>query len=1107
MHGLERLGLALFLLVCSASVLAQEPAVEQFNPQGQAKAVRQVTARFATSMAAFGDPRAQAPFDVDCGKPGAGRWIDDRNWSWDFEKDLPGATSCRFRLRAGLADLAGRAVGGQRDFVFSTGGPAVLRSQPREGERIDEAQIFLLGLDAPATNASIVQHAWCRADGINEKIGVRVVDGEERKTLLEARRDFVKRHAAAVALQCRRTLPAGADMALVWGKGIAAANGVAVSEDQELAFSVQRAFSVGLRCERTNTRAGCIPFLPLRTEFSAPVASEQLRRLVLEERNAKGVVVKRHAPELGDEAKGGFADSVRFPGPFSELSTLRLHLPADLRDDAGRPLSVSTKRLSVKVDRQPPLIKFAAPFGIIEAKGDRLLPVTVRNVEPAIAAAVRSSGASVRVEREQDVMRWLGRLNAYGKDPWSQPEQSGDALDVSVLNRKADGVVERFALPKPNGRRAFEVIGIPLRKPGFYVVELSSPQLGRALNDKPQTAYVRSAALVTNLAAHLKRGAESSLVWVTSLDKGRPVAKARVAVRDCAGAVLWSGVTGADGMARIDQELARAKCGDKLFVSARSGDDFTFTLSSWQQGIETWRFQLPQGSLGDDTSIVATVFDRTLLRAGETVHMKHFLRRHTGNAGLALVARGAMTPEASIVHEGSGDEVALKLAWDALGQAHNTWTIPAQAKLGSYRVLVGGQVAGEFRVEQFRVPTMKAILKPPAVPSIGARSVTIDAQVNYLNGGPAGQAPVVLRSTVDERGVSVDAFEGFTFGGGDVKEGVEQLGNEDDFDEAVEDEAATEGERQGAAPRVTKAALDKNGAARITVDALPPSDLPRSLLAELSWQDANGETLSASIRVPLWPAGVAVGIKPAAWMNRERIRFQVAVVNVDGKPAPDSEAVVDFFQRETRSHRRRLVGGFYAYESTSEIKRVDGACRGRTDARGLLACDVPAPAEGNIILRATSRDAAGRATFAQQEVHVAGKRDGWFDVSDNDRIDLLPSKARFEPGEQASFQLRSPFRGATVLVTVEREGILDSYVRRVTAADPSITIPVKANYAPNVYVSALVVRGRVAGVKPTALVDLGKPAYKLGIAPMKVGWAGHELKVVVQPDRQVYKVR
>jgi hypothetical protein len=53
-----------------------------------------------------------------------------------------------------------------------------------------------------------------------------------------------------------------------------------------------------------------------------------------------------------------------------------------------------------------------------------------------------------------------------------------------------------------------------------------------------------------------------------------------------------------------------------------------------------WRFNLPTGYFGADNVIASTVFDRTLLRAGETVHMKHFLRRHV-EQGLVRAARSS----------------------------------------------------------------------------------------------------------------------------------------------------------------------------------------------------------------------------------------------------------------------------------------------------------------------------------------------------------------------------------------------------------------------------------------------------------------------------------
>jgi uncharacterized protein YfaS (alpha-2-macroglobulin family) len=562
---------------------------------------------------------------------------------------------------------------------------------------------------------------------------------------------------------------------------------------------------------------------------------------------------------------------------------------------------------------------------------------------------------------------------------------------------------------------------------------------------------------------------------------------------------------------------------DGYFVTARSGGDFTFTLSSWNDGIENWRFNLPIGGRFEDSRIAATVFDRSLLRAGETVHMKHFLRRHTA-AGFAMVKAGDKPPHYGqdwrahefgldktarpsrgfIVHQGSGEKVEFALDWDG-GSAVGEWKIPQDAKLGVYEVLVGGQMSGSFRVEQFRVPIMKAVLKGPDAAQVAPGAVVFDAQVGYLSGGPAALAPVKLRSVVQDTGVAFPDYEDFSLGLGDVKEGVvAQDGGEEDG--AVEGGAEEGGQLEAA--RTQSLSLDRAGGARIAVDKLPQVDKPKSLLAELSFQDPNGETATVATRVPLWPAAYVVGIKPEGWLlTKDAVKFQALVLDVAGKPAAGVPVTVDFFARQTTSHRRRLVGGFYAYEHSSEIKRLGEACAGVSDAHGLLLCETKAPAEGDLILRARASDPQGRVAASQRDVWIGGDEETWFAAGNHDRIDLLPAKKRYEAGETATLQVRSPFRNATVLVTVEREGILDSYVRRVSGREQLVRIPIKASYAPNVFVSALVVRGRVGGVQPTALVDLGKPAYKLGIAPLKVGWAAHELKVSVTAQQPVYKVR
>jgi uncharacterized protein YfaS (alpha-2-macroglobulin family) len=1147
------------MLACGRGALAQ-PVVDAFSPEGHVRTVRQAGARFSQPMVAFGDLRAPAPFRIDCPTPGQGRWVDERNWVYDFARDLPGAALCRFTLNADLRDLAGKPLAGRRAWVVSTGGPAVLEAAPREGQdSIDERQVFVLALSAPATRDSILAHAWCRAEGVGEKIPVRLLDGSEREQMLLRQRWLVGQAAARgglherdkqfaeadlrrlerdgklgeiAVLQCRRTLPAKAPVALVWGAGVAAANGIATDSDQALEYATRPDFSARLRCERVRARADCIPFLPMQVEFSAPIAGASVKEIYME-----GPGGKRWPAALPKEGGDAVApSSVTLPGPFPENARLRLHLPPGLKDDAGRPLLNAARfPLPVRTAAHPPLIKFAAPFGILEAKGDRLLPVTVRNVESPLRG--RMAGASLRIGagREDEIMRWLRRMAGNGPSDWTPGQPSGKQLERSVFAGVKAGGIERFALPKPGGRRAFEVIGIPLRQTGFYAVELESPRLGAALNRQGGTAWVRTAALVTNLAAHFEHGAQSSLVWVTSLDRGRPVPGAHVEVRDCAAKLLWRGAADASGVARIGRDLARSRCkgwgGDAYFISARSGEDFTFTLSDWQQGIENWRFNLPTGSRDEDSRIVATVFDRTLLRAGETVHMKHFLRRRTED-GFALVRAGEPPPhqgqgqdwrtgetgadrraipaKAFLVHQGSGEKTEMPLQWRANGSAEGEWTIPRDAKLGVYEVLAGGQAAGQFRVEQFRVPTMKAVLAAPPGPQVAPASVTLDAQVSYLNGGPAGLAPVRLRSLVEDAAIAFPEHDGFTFGAGDVSEGVVQQseGGVDEEGEGDEEAGADEGGRKGEGARTQALQLDRAGGARIVVDALPRIERPKRLTAELSYPDANGEILTVATHVPLWPAAWVVGIKPDGWLlSRDAMKFHALVLDVAGKPVAGAAVAVDLFRRVTTSHRRRLVGGFYAYESSSEIKRIAAVCSGATDAHGLLLCDTRSPVEGDLILRARATDPQGRVAATHREVWVAGDSEGWFAAADHDRIDLLPGQKRYEPGDTASFQVRSPFRNATALVTVQREGILDTYVRRLSGREQTVRIPIKASYAPNVFVSALVVRGRVAGVQPTALVDLGKPAYKLGIAPIRVGWRGHELTVAVTADRPVYKVR
>ena len=190
--------LRVVLLLSCTGATVQAATIESFSPSGEVKGVRQVTARFSSAMVPFGDPRELAPFAITCAPAdaaaGTGRWADTRNWVYDFERDLPAGVRCAFKLNAGVKSLTGEAITGAREFSFSTGGPAIVQSEPYEGSVITEDQVFLLALDAAATAESIDSSVYCDIEGVNEKVGVKLLPNAQRDLLLRENHYFLTEH-------------------------------------------------------------------------------------------------------------------------------------------------------------------------------------------------------------------------------------------------------------------------------------------------------------------------------------------------------------------------------------------------------------------------------------------------------------------------------------------------------------------------------------------------------------------------------------------------------------------------------------------------------------------------------------------------------------------------------------------------------------------------------------------------------------------------------------------------------------------------------------------------------------------------------------------------
>ena len=584
--------MAVILGCALVAVSAQALQLTSVSPQGEVARVRQVVAKFDSAAVRFGDPQAPAPLTVQCSdaqaSEGTGRWTSEREWVFDFAKDLPPGVRCTVQAKAGFKSASGAALTGAKSYAFNSGGPFVQRVLPGTYQDIDEEQYFVLQLNGAATLESVQEHVWCAAEGVGERVPVRLIADAERTALLK-NMGLEKRAAqnplAIATLACNRRLTPATKVQLVWGKGVATPSGVANNVEKRFTFNVRAPFSVEFSCERENAQAACLPIRPMRLSFSAPVS----RKLAAEIRLRQGR--QGIAPQIGDgdadEAPDSLVTGVQFAAPFDANTSFKIDLPKGFKDAAGRSLdNAEMFPLQVATGAMPPLAKFAAaPFGIVErfAEGPdspALLPVTLRNVEAALrvqglpvgagkavgAPAPAGKVSTLQPSGDAQTIAWYRKVQQYdnymvdrgrarrdtkGPLPKVLPDSSKDYVEarmVSLLASQAGAKALDLPRPSSNDPRPFEVVGIPL-SPGFHVVEIASPLLGGALLDAQygdaRTMYVRTTALVTNLGVHFKLGRENALAWVTTLDKGQPVAGARVAVSDCRGTALASATTDA----------------------------------------------------------------------------------------------------------------------------------------------------------------------------------------------------------------------------------------------------------------------------------------------------------------------------------------------------------------------------------------------------------------------------------------------------------------------------------------------------------------------------------------------------------------------------------
>ncbi|MEO6277624.1 MG2 domain-containing protein [Roseateles sp.] len=1063
----------------AACVLAMAPllagAVEPvarvltFSPQGQVPGAEQVRATFSEPMVPMGKVAAPGPFDVDCGLAGEAHWVDDRTWVMDL-KDLKDQTrdgrACEFRVRPALTSLAGHAVGEPLAFRFQL--PALTDEMkrnvagvyPHHGAAwVAEDQVFLLRYTHPLGGTPT--DVRCEAPGHPEAPAVH---------LPTEVRDGLKKQASWMWEAPDRLEAVRCPFALAPERPVTLRLVRPTLKPYVMSYTARALPAVTVACRRLQPDGDCAANFPIALEFNAAMPAALLREIKLDVGQGlrPGTVTVRPAT-----LTSGASGTVTFEDGFQPGAEYQIHWPGqDFVDDAGRKLARDRRPASIKTLPALGLAYFPVPtVSIRPLQADNPFPVFLQGAatRPAVRAKVVGAGDGGEAA-DKLILQWMGLRGANDgvhhyfsmPDAWRprgrvDPPLLGDAAAIPLQ------AVEAAASSEARGGR------VALKGAGLHLLEL------QAFADQGDAApaYDSVAVLLTRLAVHLKVAEANSAVWVTQLDGGAPVAAVDLRAYDCHGVLVWQGRSDANGLASIDRRslaicskppdagvtvVARHTWPDGERDVSVANSRWTGLLDAASYGIhETW---------GGTTVRAHTVLDRSLFKPGETVSMRHVVRREN----IAGLAAGELPRSATMVHLGSGKTWTVPLEEIAPGEGLSRFELPGDAPLGSYTVLlklgegsslnVTDHDTAAFAVEAFRLPGMLGAIQAPRL--IFGAAPTLQLRLHHADGGAAQHWPVTLkvyaRAWGDRESALLDGYA--------------------DMPAFLDEAAAAKPEPDQLLLDMQSLQLDAQGHAQATLLALPSRARPYVLRAELSYQDPNGEAQTVSQGFDVLPSLLTVGVRTRGSVAVQRpLEVQSLVLDENGARRGRQPVSV--------SAKRRDGYGSGDVEDLGEV------CKGLTDAKGELVCGFVPRKAGVYQFEAAATDPDGRVAAAYSVPIYANAQ----------RLPAGPlfvsaDKTLYREGEMASLAVSSPFKRSRVWLTLERRGVLESRVLTLDAAQARIPLHIRREWAGNVSVSLLALDAD-AGPLPAAMAT--------GITELMVSTEAHALRVSLTPDRRRYQ--
>lgn len=620
----------------------------------------------------------------------------------------------------------------------------------------------------------------------------------------------------------------------------------------------------------------------------------------------------------------------------------------------------------------------------------------------------------------------------------------------------------------------------------------------------------------TDLGITLKASRSNVLVAVTSIATGKPVKGATVLLYADGKSSYWKGTTNADGVATGDPapDLGCSSCDVVAVVEGKSDGvaDVAYAQTKWRTWGDEYSYEFDESSataaekadrterialdakLPKGATITSNVFvDRGVYRLGEKVHLKGVVRVRELEK-LAAPPK-AVTDLPLTVIDPRGVRVLRRMVkLSSSGSFDTVFTVPSGGSQGSYSINVPGAY-GSFLVTSFRRPDF-VVDMAAREKAIRGDKLSAKATANYLFGAPVADGPVSWNVNVYTSSfappVKVKGLEPETFSWDYVCFYDVSNPCEPDAPSELTDANLTE-------------RTDTSGVVGATGSLPTESRRHRALdvTFEAEVSDVSRQAFAARATTLVLPGEFSFGVRRTGSFPQVGKAFTAEVVAADqnGRLVSGQAAEAKLVRWEWKSLPRVTSDGQRIVEGTWRSSVVSTQTITTGDKATPVTFTPTLP--GTYEIRVANVDSRGNAIEAGLVDYVVGAGQVSWEVSDQPTVELVADKASYLSGDVAQILVKSPFAQATGLLTLERNGVLESRRFNVSASATVIEVPITADFTPNVYASVVLTKGRTAKLDRRN-GDPGAPAVLTGSVNLSVPPVTKGLKVSVTANQKEY---